>query len=84
MLITWPILNRFPDLKDQQTYDAPDILLALFLKKLTILGKVSSMSHKQVHNIPPMLIDHRECKCKNIPGRLTSTAELLKFFEWNT
>ena len=36
MLITWSILNRFPNFKDQQTHDAPDILLALFLKKLTI------------------------------------------------
>ena len=35
-LITWPILNRFPDFKDQQTYDTPDVLLALFLKKLII------------------------------------------------
>ena len=35
-LITWQILNRFPDFKDQQTYDAPDVLLAVFLKKLTI------------------------------------------------
>ena len=36
MLITWPILNGFPDFKDQQTHDAPDVLLVLFLKKLTI------------------------------------------------
>ena len=36
MIIPWPILNRFPDFKDQQTHDAPDVLLALFLKKLTI------------------------------------------------
>ena len=35
-LVTWPILNRFPDFKDQQTHDAPDVLLVLFLKKLTI------------------------------------------------
>ena len=35
-LITWPILKIFPDFKDQQTHDAPDVLLALFLKKLTI------------------------------------------------
>ena len=35
MLITWPILNGFPDFKDQQTHDAPDVLLVLFLKKLT-------------------------------------------------
>ena len=35
-LITWPILNRCPDFKAQQTYDAPDVFLALFLKKLTI------------------------------------------------
>ena len=34
--ITWPILNRFPDFKDQQTHDTQDVLLALFLKKLTI------------------------------------------------
>ena len=34
-LITWPILNGFPDFKDQQTHDAPDILLVLSLKKLT-------------------------------------------------
>ena len=36
MLITWPILNRFPNFKDQQTHATPDVLLALFLKKLTI------------------------------------------------
>ena len=34
-LITWPILNGFPDFKDQQTHDTPDVLLVLFLKKLT-------------------------------------------------
>ena len=37
MLITWPIFSGFPHFKDQQTHDAPDVLLALFLKKLTIL-----------------------------------------------
>ena len=36
MLITSQILNRFPDLKDQQTHDTPDVLSALFLKKFTI------------------------------------------------
>ena len=35
-LITWPILNGFPNFKDQQTHDAPDVLLVLSLKKLTI------------------------------------------------
>ena len=35
-LITWPILNGFPDFKGQQTHDAPNVLLVLFLKKLTI------------------------------------------------
>ena len=37
-LITLPILNGFPDFKDQQTHDAPDVLLVLFLKKLTTPG----------------------------------------------
>ena len=35
-LITWPILNGFPNFKDQQTHNAPDVLLVLSLKKLTI------------------------------------------------
>ena len=40
-LITWPTLKGYPDFKDRQTLDAPDVLLALFLKKLTIpLGTI--------------------------------------------
>ena len=35
-LMTWPILNGFPNFKDQQIHDAPEFLLVLSLKKLTI------------------------------------------------
>ena len=33
-LITWTILNGFPDFKNQQMHDTPDVLLALFSEEV--------------------------------------------------
>ena len=56
--------HGFPDFKDQQTHDAPDVLLALFLKKsgsstpnLTVCPPI-----RKYTTFHPALIDQMECR----------------------